>query len=446
MKAASSIAKAAIREYLTCDALALRALAGRTLGATAWMLKTAGRKPAAFRLLMKAHSAALSERLDRTVEREICAATARERSGHDTGLWALYDRVIQDSAKTFRATPDQRTSKLLGSRIIVVKTSRPRERGVLIVDYNYVLPLLAGLFDLQAITDRYFVVLEPGWSGYCTPEILLFSRLSVPVFAQAYEPRDRDLLKAIGQPFHVIFPASNNWWVDYRLAKPRPREERDIDVVMVAAWAGYKRHWRFFRAIAELRRRGRRLNVALIGTPYERSREHVLAEARHYGVDDQITVFEKIPPQQVFDVLSRARVHVLWSRREGSPRAVIEAMLADVPTILREGFNYGYHYDYMNPRTGRFAKESELADAILDVLDRGSSFSPRAWVLEHMTPIHATANLEQVIRAQALALGEEWTESLVPKTTGLGRQAYWDPGDRDRFAGDYQFLESVVKP
>jgi glycosyltransferase involved in cell wall biosynthesis len=328
---------------------------------------------------------------------------------------------------------------------MVVKTSSPRERGVVIIDYNFVLPLLAGLFDLGALAQRYFIVLEPGWSGYCTPEILLFSRLDVPVFAQAYEPRDRDILKAIGQPFHVIFPASNNWWVDHRLAVPRASADRDIDVVMIAAWAAYKRHWRFFRALKQLRLRGRRLNVALVGTPYEKTKEQILAEAKHFGVDDQITVFERIPPRAVFEVLSRAKVHVLWSRREGSPRAVIEAMLADVPTILRDGFNYGFRYDYINQQTGRFAKEDELADAIVDVLDRRPSFSPRQWVLEHMTPLHATANVEQVIRPQALALGEEWTHGLVAKTAGLDSQGYWNPEDRQRFSADYEFLQSIAR-
>ena len=53
------------------------------------------------------------------------------------------------------------------------------------VDYSYVFPLLAGLFDLQSIAERYFVVLEPSWRGVCAPEIFLFSQFQVPIFVQS---------------------------------------------------------------------------------------------------------------------------------------------------------------------------------------------------------------------------------------------------------------------
>src|SRR5205823_5520841 len=116
-----------------------------------------------------------------------------------------------------------------------------------------------------------------------------------------------------------------------------------------------------------------------------KTKEDILREARNYGVEDQIQVFERIPQQQVSELLSRSKLHVLWSRREGSNRAIIEAMLADVPTIVRDGFNFGYKYPHINSQTGRFVAESDLADAIIDMLDRRKEFSAREWALAHMT-------------------------------------------------------------
>src|SRR5205814_6603850 len=127
-------------------------------------------------------------------ERELLEATRREKRGESTGLWEAYDQVIAAAAATFRAGAKPDPLRLVGSRLLVAKPWRPGERGVLYVDYSYVFPLLAGLFDLRAIADRYHLVLEPSWSGVCTPEVLLYSRLDRPVFVETIEPRDHRVL------------------------------------------------------------------------------------------------------------------------------------------------------------------------------------------------------------------------------------------------------------
>jgi hypothetical protein len=135
----------------------------------------------------------------------------------------------------------------------------------------------------------------------------------------------------------------------------------------------------------------------------------------------------------------------LWSRREGFNRAIIEAMFADVPVILRDGFNYGYRYPYINALTGRYATEENLADAILDVLDDGKRFSPRAWVMEHMTCQHATRILNERLNAESARQGEPWSDDMVVKTAGLHTQQYWNPAEKDLFAEDYRFLEDSLR-
>lgn len=417
------------------------------LGATgvASLLRLAGRRPQALRLLMKAHSAALSDAVDRRILARLVGAAADDRAGRDTGLGQVCDETIAAAVRWFRASRNPDPRSLIGTRLMAVKRARPGERGVVVADYNYIFPLLAGLFDLDAITAKYFLVLEPGWNGYCSPDVLLFSRLRGPIFVETIEPRDREVLTAFGDPFRPVFPMSTNYWVDYRHAAPAPPDARDIDVIMVSAWARYKRHWRFFRALSGLRRRGRRLRVALVGYPADLTRDDILALARHYGIDDQIELHERIAPREVAALLGRSRVHVLWSRREGSNRAIIEAMLADVPTILREGFNFGYRYPHINPQTGLFVREADLADAMLHVLDDRRGFAPRAWALSHITCQHATAALERAVRAEALRLGEPWTEGLAVRLSTLDTQDYWDPTDRGRFDADHAFLATTLR-
>lgn len=433
------IIKAALREHLAHDLGPLRPVAGRSLYALAMAMRAGGQAAPGYKLLMRTHSGNFSESIDRRIEIDLRDATARERRGDATGLWLVYDQVIAAAVATFRARP----TRLVGSRLLVAKPWRPGERGVLYVDYSYVFPSLAGLFDLRAIAERYHLVLEPSWSGVCTPEILLYSRLDRPVFVETIEPRDHRVLVTIDTNLRSV-PVAANYWVDYRSIRPVSAVRRDIDVIMVAAWTGIKRHWRFFRTLAALRRRGHRLRVALVGYRYEKTIDDIREQANYFGIGDQVELFERLSQTEVAALLARSKVHVLWSRRECANRAIIEAMLADVPVIVRSGLTFGFQYPYINEQTGRFVDEAALGDAILEMIEQRATYSPRAWVLEHMNCQRATAAVEASVRASAAEHGEPWTSSLVVKTSTLDTQKYWDEADRDRFVDDYRFLEASI--
>jgi glycosyltransferase involved in cell wall biosynthesis len=446
MSARVSILKAATREHLTHDLGLLREPVARSVYAAATLLlatSSPSNQARGFALLMRLHSGAFSASVDRMIVAQIRDAMTRERQGQSTGLLGSYDRAISLSVEAFNLAANPNPMRLIGSRILVVKSSRPRERGVLVVDYSYVFPLLAGLFDLPAIADRYTIVLEPSWAGSCTPEILLYSSLPNNVFVETIEPRDRDLLATLDLNLKAV-PIAANWWVDPRSA-PQPHAKRDIDVIMVAAWADIKRHWRVFKILSRLRKRGHRLKVALVGYQYDRTKRDIEALADHFGIRDQVETFERISQEDVSRLLMRSKVHVLWSRRECANRAIVEAMMADVPVIVREGLTFGFKYPYINDQTGRFVREGELGDAILEMITNRNQYAPREWVLRNMTCEKATAILEEHLRLRALAAGEPWSEGVTIKTSALDTQRYWQPADRERFATDYRFLESAVR-
>ncbi len=234
-----------------------------------------------------------------------------------------------------------------------------------------------------------------------TPEIMLYTRLDRPVFVETIEPRDRAVLERLGTNLQVV-PVAANWWADHR-GQPARGVERDIDVAMVAAWADIKRHWRVFRALADLRLRGHKLRVALVGYKYDRTREEIEALASYFGVRDQIQTHERISQDEVTALLWRSKIHVLWSRRECANRAIVEAMLADVPVIVRDGMTFGFRYPYINEQTGRFVHEDGLADAMLEMIQTRNAYRPRDWVLANMTCEQATTAVETRLRDAALA-------------------------------------------
>ena len=289
-----------------------------------------------------------------------------------------------------------------GYRVLVLKSPGERERGVITVDYSYIFSLFAGLFDVEAIARDYYIVLEPSWRGLCTADILSYSRYDFPVFVETIEPRDIAFVNALRSNLTTV-PVAANWWVDHRLVKPDPTVRRDIDVIMVAAWSAVKRHWRFFRVLADSKRRGHRLNVALVGYPMDRRRQDIEHEAQICGVRDQLQLHERLPLEEVGRLLARSRAHLLWSRKEGANRAIIEALFADVPIIVREGLGYGHAYPYVNSSTGVFANERTLGDRLLEIVHSSNTFHPREWALANMSCQRATEILEARIREVALA-------------------------------------------
>lgn len=432
-----------VKEYLRFDSTIAKFLSASAALVFALGFGAIGHNRRALDLLTSAHRATGARFLRAIIERMLkhppvsrTVISGRVSAGYDEYL----ETVATDESH-------RRPQNLIGTRMLVLKSRAPGERGVLVIDYTYAFPIVAKCFDLEKLARDYYVVLEPSWIGFCTPEILLYSRLTEPVFVATNEPPDIAFLQRMS-PNLVPVQSQANCWVDHRVFRPEPGAVKDFDISMVSAWANYKRHAGVFAALGRLRRRGVRLRALLIGYPGgdgSLTRDELYQQAQYFGVSDQIEIQENLTIQQVTAQVSRSKVHVLWSRREGFNRAIIEAMLTGVPGILREGHNYGQHYPYINPRTGQFADESNLPDVMLSMVERHAEYDPRGWVMENMTPQIATARLNQSIKRVASARGEPWSSDIVVKTVQLQCALYWNPDEASRFAEDYAYLRSLVR-
>jgi glycosyltransferase involved in cell wall biosynthesis len=294
------------------------------------------------------------------------------------------------------------------------------------------------------VSRRYHIVLEPGWSGYCTLDILCYTLLKSPVFVQAFEPRDDAFIRSTHSNL-IPVPLATNWWVDNRILRPLPGVEKDADIVVVASWAGFKRHERILSALARLRRMGESPRVILIGYPVDRTARDIGRLAEYYCVRDQVEIYDRIPLDQVNYHLNRSKINLIWSRKEGVNRAMIEGMFAGVPCIVREGFNFGYRYPYINEATGCYSSEGDLPEKLLWMIENYRRFEPRDWVMANMTCQRSTEILDEAIRRVATEAGERWTESLAVKTAGLDGLKYWNADDERKFAADYEFLKASIR-
>jgi glycosyltransferase involved in cell wall biosynthesis len=446
MKLALKLFKLRFTEHLMHEAPLFKKCMGLFGYLAARVLGLAGNRRRAFLLLTKLHRADLVVLANGRAEQEAREAAAHAAHGVDHPLLTLY----RDHIDHLKPTPGTAKSfedpkGLLGPLVKVIKSAAAGEKGVLLLQYSSIFPLFAKRFDIHQIAARYHIVLEPDWSGYCDANILSYSQFPFPVFVQAFEPRDAEFIRNLRSNL-VVVPTSTNWWVDHRLFRPLAGVEKDMDVVMVAGWGEYKRHHRFFAALGHLRRAGHQLRVLLLGYPAGLTRQDIVQQAKFYGVADQLEIHESVAYRQVNELVNRAKVNVIWSRKEGVNRAIIEGMFAGLPCLVREGFNYGYRYPYINNQTGCFVRERDLPARLLWMVNNAHRFSPREWVLANMSCQRSTSLLSETIGKTAAERGESWHEPVAVKVNWLSSMQYWDSQDASRFEADYAFLRHALRP
>ena len=331
--------------------------------------------------------------------------------------------------------------KMLDGIITVMAPKTEHHKGVLVIAYSYYFLIFLKAFNFEEVEKHYHIVLEPSWNGLCDQAILSFSFLQNPVFVMAYEDRDFNLLSDLNTNL-VPLRLSANWWIDPAVFNHGvSAAERDIDIIMIAAWAKFKRHDVFFKTLRKLKQSGKAYKVTLVGYPNDLTQDDIKDLARDYDVLDMLTFYEWIPVIEVAKLVGRAKVNIIWSRFEGLNRAIIEGMFCDTPCILREGFNFGMQYPYINKKTGRYANESNLDKVLELIIENGEDFSPREYILEH----HNCYVAARYLAAEIKRIDPDFqVDSLLPKTSELNGMKYLNEEDHVRMANDYIYLAQAI--
>lgn len=297
--------------------------------------------------------------------------------------------------------------------IIVLKAPKDREKGVLLLAYSQKFELFISIFDLSRIMRDYYIVLEPCWAGYCDTSILMFISMTNEVVVQCPEKDDFDFIAGLKSNLIPVDLGASDW-VDLDLFAEPQIVQKDYDLVMVSNWGRHKNHRRLFQALPTVKRRP--LNVLLIGFEWAgRTKNDIIQEMQPYDLRRINVEFkEKLPAAKVSEYLNRSKVFLLLSEKEGSNRAIVEALFSNVPAILYEGF-VGGAKNKINSQTGVLTSFSELGNKIEFMLESYHRFSPRQWALENSGSKNATRRLNDVLKQIAMAKGEPWSVDIVEK-------------------------------
>jgi glycosyltransferase involved in cell wall biosynthesis len=323
-------------------------------------------------------------------------------------IFANRDAVSVDPEHSHR--PD--ISRSFGNRLMVLKAPTPGgEKGVLLVMFSGMIQRLHSSMNLPKLLQDYTLVLEPSWSGYCTPELLSFTRFSEQIFVLAAEENDFDFLRRLGSNLIPINLGPCDW-VDPRVAIPYLGNPKQFDIIMNSNWAAWKRHHALFRMLARAKHK---YKVVLIGAKLEgRTASDIEGLASYFGVREQITILEQLPYEQVMDVTCRAKVSILLSLKEGSNRAIAESMFCNVPAIVLSNHVGGIKKNIV-PLTGVLADEQHLESSIAELIN--SFLRPRDWAIENISCFISSDELNAQLRKNALNSGKPWTQDIAGRSS-----------------------------
>jgi hypothetical protein len=345
---------------------------------------------------------------------KLCAAA--RLAGSDAAVAAIQqrirERVVLLDPKRVDWAPlvAHLEEPVIGRALLLKPWLGPREKGVLFVSFEKEWFKLLRHCDLNEFSERYDLVLAPSSSPHNFMNYVFAAAYPRPLFTLLSNAQDQVALPRVAPNF-VVVPLYASNWVNPGLFAPRPRGERDIDIIMVASFGKVKRHHALFTAIRRLPPATR---VLLVGQDQDdRTAATIETEARYYGVAGRFAVQSNVSYPGVAAALGRARVSVVLSRREGSCVVVTESLFADTPVALLENAEIGSRA-FINPATGRFLKDHDLGGQLQDFLAHAEEFSPRAWADANIGCRQSTQTLNALLRRHALDRGDTWTEDIAP--------------------------------
>lgn len=337
----------------------------------------------------------------------------KDRSGENRLVKAF---LMSESSSLCQARllGPNRNMKSIFRDIIVLKPAMEDEKGVLLLKYMARFDLFISLFDLDKVMNDYYIVLEPCWAGYCDASILMFISSTNEVIVQCPEKEDFDFVRGLQSNLMPIMLGASDW-VDVDLFSGEVENtSKNYDLVMVANWGRHKNHRRLFQALPYVKHKP--ISVLLIGFDSGgRIQKDIAAEMQQYDLQNvRVELKQDLPAYEVAAYLRKSKCFILLSEKEGSNKAIVEALFSNVPAIVYEQF-VGGAINKVNAQTGILTSFDDLAAKIDYMMVNYQNFSPREWALKHSGSRNATSTLNLLLKSVVQSKGEKWSTDIVEK-------------------------------
>lgn len=325
--------------------------------------------------------------------------------------------------------------------LAVLLESTESSKGLIYLQYTDSVQDLFVNFDVVRLAELYDFIYEPSTWGYYEVEFLMLMHSEINVLIQAQDEKDLKIVKRYPDNMQAVALGASDW-VDSETFSVLGGEKKRYDLVMVASWLPLKRHQLLFAHIAKILPQMPDFKIALIGYSWGGyDSAHILGLAKTYGIEKHIEIFERIPPEQVNEILVASKAGVMLSKREGANKALSEKLFSGTPVIL-SAENRGVKRALINAATGIVSEDKYLWKSILSVVENCDKYNPRQWMLGNSGYL----NSMKVIKA-TLNDRFHWEAEKLINVAHFYNKAdfvYADKKSVERFKEEYEKLQSYL--
>lgn len=303
------------------------------------------------------------------------------------------------------------SDRQLTASLILKTPGADGEKGVLYSSFEYNwMRIVQSPRATEFFADWYLV----GASSWSPPDYASFFHLAGlsadPVFIGISNRADLESYR-IAAPVIEPLPLMACDWINPSYYEPRARDQRSIDILMVANWLPFKRHWLLFRALRDFPRSAR---IVLVGRNAPGRNEDTLRrEARAFGVKQDLELYTDIGIDQVTAFQCDAKISAIFSEREGSCVATVESFFADTPVAMMNDAHVGSRA-YINRQTGVLLSKLDIGRQLRTFWEERDDYSPHEWAMQHVTCHTSSYRLNEILRAYSQQKGVPWTRDIAP--------------------------------
>jgi glycosyltransferase involved in cell wall biosynthesis len=274
------------------------------------------------------------------------------------------------------------------SRTIVLKwpaieSGQVTCKGMMLIKFTKTFSYALRNLDVDRLSQYFYVILEPSWSGYADADILAWVGKSRDVVIQASEVQDRALMNCFPGTFKAVSFGSGNWVPSYDFKEINV--DKEFDSIYIANTSPIKRVGRYIDAIKKIVDSGN-LNYkgCLVCASWGESEHLIEMLVRRSGIENNLALLFSLTKDEVIHVLNRSKCNVLLSYKEGSNRSLFEAMFCNVPVITLVE-NVGINKEYISEQSGLLVPDEALESTMIWMSENYQSFSPRSWAMENIS-------------------------------------------------------------
>lgn len=314
------------------------------------------------------------------------------------------------------------------------------EKGIVLVSFEKELEKVISSRNFPEFDKRYQIIFLPSWTGlFSSPLIRLASKASGRFFIMPVHASERGKGEAVSE-FCTVLPFNAASWINEDFYSGSSAA-RNIDCIIVANFARFKRHWLLFSAMSKL---PEDLRIVCVGVPLgQRSSESIRAEAIEYGISSQVEIVENPPQEELRQYFARAKVFCAMSYREGSFIAVAEALISGTPVIMFKNAKVGTK-ELITPETGALVNSvSELRSRVIELAQGADYEAISDYAKSRVGSRVNCTKLNNHLKGASLQDGAQWTSDIEYFYSMRLKFHYHDCGVLSRFEKDFKWLRSL---